>query len=202
LSVKIALACSSNEQPRSIEIERGSAHRTPTPEDKVGSSNQSHHRKTDIFCLMIKRCKTSRRKVINKPLACRLTSPEETYGPIVSAMQSPFSKLALVSFQGPKVFFLSNPQTSRPRSRVRIYTLCTQISASSSRYSLVISFSRSDFLGSSSRSRHAVTGLLMHRMLHPGRPRHVLLHLWTGTGTAIELLPFCVAHIGWPTRNV
>jgi hypothetical protein len=58
--------------------------------------------------------------------------------------------------------------------------------------------------GSSSRSRHGVARLLVHRMWHSGRARHVLLHLWagTGTGTAVELLPFRVAHVRWPAGNV
>ena len=46
--------------------------------------------------------------------------------------------------------------------------------------------------------------LLVHRMWHPRRSGHVLLHLWAGygAGPAIELLPFCVAHVWWPAGDI
>jgi hypothetical protein len=108
-----------------------------------------------------------------------------------------FRKLAIL-------FFLSNPRASRPRSHIRIYTLCTQILGSASRDLLIVGFPRYGIRGSSSRSRHGVARLLVHWMWHSGRARHVLLHLWAGTGagTAVELLPFRVAHVRWPAGNV
>lgn len=101
----------------------------------------------------------------------------------------------------------------------QIYTVCTQQRfrrfALARRFGVMVTQSFDslhldeiddvEILGILPGSRHAVAGLLLvHLMWHAGASLVLLLlllllHVWTGT--AVELLPLCVSHIGWSARH-